>query len=103
MTWPLLITLATIVFINRYIFLEPNTPVRIPKILHEALDYSAPCLLTAICGPIILMNGDTLRNFPENPYFWGAITTVLVAIYVRQMVTAVLISLLIFYTLVYLI
>ncbi len=71
MTWALLLTLAAIVFVNRYVFLDPNTPVKMPQVFHDALRYSAPCLLTAICGPIILMENDIVRAFPGNPYFLG--------------------------------
>lgn len=101
MSWTLLLALAAIVFANRYVFLEPRLPVRIPKLLHDALKYSAPCLLTAICGPIILMDNGVLRSFPDNPYLWGSLCTVVIAFFIRQMVVAVLASLLVFYALVF--
>lgn len=101
MTWALLLTLAAVVFVNRYVFLDPNTPVKMPQVFHDALRYSAPCLLTAICGPIILMENGIVRAFPGNPYFLGAICAVVIAILVRQMVVSVLASLLVFYMLVY--
>lgn len=101
MTWALLLTLAAVVFVNRYVFLDPNTPVKLPQVFHDALRYSAPCLLTAICGPIILMENGIVRAFPGNPYFLGAICAVVIAIFVRQMVVSVLASLLVFYMLVY--
>nr|UKE85018.1 AzlD domain-containing protein [Pectobacterium sp. PL152] len=66
---------------NRYIFLEPAVPVKIPVLLHRALKYSAPCLLTAICGPIILMDHGVIRAFPDNPYFLGAIVSVVISFY----------------------
>jgi branched-subunit amino acid transport protein len=99
MIWILLLALAAIVFANRYVFLEPRLPVRIPKLLHDALKYSAPCLLTAICGPILLMDKGVLRPFPGNPYVWGALCAVVIALYVRKTVVAVLASLLVFYAL----
>lgn len=101
MTWALLLTLAAVVFVNRYVFLDPNTPVKMPQVFHDALRYSAPCLLTAICGPIILMENGIVRAFPGNPYFLGAICAVVIAIFIRQMVVSVLTSLLVFYVLVY--
>jgi branched-subunit amino acid transport protein len=99
MSWLLLLALATIVFVNRYVFLEPRLPVRIPKLLHDALKYSAPCLLTAICGPIILMDKGELRAFPDNPYLLGTIFAVVIAFSIRKMVVAVISSLLVFYAL----
>lgn len=89
--------LGCLVFVNRYLFLEPRLPVPIPKLLQEALKYSPACLLTAICGPIILMEEGALRAFPDNPY----LCAIVIAALVRHMVVAVLLSLLLFYALVY--
>ncbi|XYQ54205.1 AzlD domain-containing protein [Pectobacterium carotovorum] len=97
MSWLLIFVLAGIVFFNRYIFLEPVVPVKIPVLLHRALKYSAPCLLTAICGPIILMDHGVIRAFPDNPYFLGAIVSVVISFFIRNIVVAVLLSMLAFY------
>lgn len=97
MSWILIITLAAIVFFNRYLFLDPNVPLKIPGIINKALKYSAPCLLTAICGPIILMDHGVVREFPLNPYFLGAIFSVIASLLIRHIVSAVLVSLGIFY------
>ncbi|MDF0533416.1 AzlD domain-containing protein [Shewanella sp. A32] len=99
MSWLLLLTLAVIVFFNRYLFLEPKLPLRIPKLVREALSYSAPCLLIAICAPVILVDHGTLRPLPDNPYLWGAIIAVVIAYVVRHMLSAVALSLLAFYLL----
>ncbi|WP_375056569.1 AzlD domain-containing protein [Zobellella sp. DQSA1] len=100
MSWTLIFTLAGIVFINRYVFLEPRVPVRMPRLVHEALQYSAPCLLTAICGPIMLMENETIRSFPDNPYLWGGILSVIISLFIKNMIFAVSISLFTFYLLV---
>ncbi|TKY83424.1 AzlD domain-containing protein [Pectobacterium polonicum] len=97
MSWLLIFVLAGIVFFNRYIFLEPAVPVKIPVLLHRALKYSAPCLLTAICGPIILMEHGVIRTFPDNPYFLGAIVSIVISFFIRNIVAAVLLSMLAFY------
>jgi len=97
MSWLLILTLAAIVFFNRYIFLEPNIPLKIPPLINKALKYSAPCLLTAICGPIILMDHGIIREFPNNPYFLGAIFSVIISLLIRNIVVAVLLSLAVFY------
>ncbi|MEL4887484.1 AzlD domain-containing protein [Pectobacterium betavasculorum] len=97
MSWLLIFVLSGIVFFNRYIFLEPAVPVRIPVLLHRALKYSAPCLLTAICGPIILMDNGIIRAFPDNPYFLGAIVSIVISFFIRNIVIAVLLSMLAFY------
>lgn len=102
MNWMLLLALTAIVFLNRYIFLEPLISVRIPMLLKEALKYSPSCLLTAICGPIILMEDGMLRSFPDNPYLWGGLCAIIISALVRKMFLSVLLSLLLFYTIVFL-
>lgn len=99
MSWLLLLSLAGLVFFNRYLFLEPRVPVRLPALLRQALNYSAPCLLTAICGPILLLHDGTLRNLPDNPYLLGAAVGVIIAAWVRNMILSVLLILLAFYLL----
>ncbi|MEZ6969039.1 AzlD domain-containing protein [Aeromonas sp. S11(2024)] len=101
MSWFLILALATIVFCNRYIFLEPNVPLKIPNFVNRALKYSAPCLMTAICGPIILMEHGTIREFPNNPYFLGALISIVISFYIKNIVSAVLLSLAAFYTINY--
>ncbi|MBP6345601.1 AzlD domain-containing protein [Neisseriaceae bacterium CLB008] len=100
MTWGLLLLLAFIVFVNRYVFLEPKMPVRLPALFNEALTYSAPCLLTAICGPII-MGSTGLAGLPSNPYVYGALVSVVLAYKIKRMVVAVLLSLILFYVIYY--
>ncbi|MGL4354590.1 MAG: AzlD domain-containing protein [Aeromonas popoffii] len=101
MSWFLILALATIVFFNRYIFLEPNVPLKIPNLINRALKYSAPCLMTAICGPIILMEHGAIREFPNNPYFLGALISIVISFYIKNIVSAVLLSLAAFYTINY--
>ncbi|EOM2725302.1 AzlD domain-containing protein, partial [Acinetobacter baumannii] len=53
MSWLMILGLAAIVFFNRYYFLEPNVKVKLPVLMNKMLNYSAPCLLSAICIPVI--------------------------------------------------
>lgn len=99
MSWSLLLALAGLVFLNRYLFLEPQVPVKLPPLVREALKYSAPCLLTALCGPVILLHDGELRPFPANPYLWGALGCVPIALWVRSTLLAVAGSLTLFYAL----
>ncbi|WP_237385827.1 AzlD domain-containing protein [Xenorhabdus sp. Sc-CR9] len=99
MSWALIFILGGIIFLNRYIFLEPKMPVKLPGFINEALKYSAPCLLIAICGPIILMENGELRGFTNNPYLWGALLTALFAFFIRNLVICVILSLMVFYIL----
>lgn len=97
MSWFLLLTLALVVFFNRYIFLEPRLPLRLPAVFTRSLKYAAPCLLTAICGPLIVANNGALRSFPDNPYFWGTVFSVIFALFIRNTVVSVVFSMVMFY------
>lgn len=99
MSGGLLVALAAIVFLNRYLFLEPRLPIRLPALVRQSLKYSAPCLLTAICGPIILLDQSGLRAFPDNAYLWGAVFSALFAFFVPNRVLAITLSMVIFYIL----
>ena len=100
MIWLLIFSLAGIVFFNRYVLLEPRLPIRLPSVVRQALQYSAPCLLTAICGPILL--GDSgLSGLVSNPYTYAAIFSIGCALVIKNMLLSVLVSLAGFYTLLY--
>ena len=68
MSWLMILGLAAIVFFNRYYFLEPSVKVKLPILMNKMLNYSAPCLLTAICIPVIFFEGNELRGFLDNPF-----------------------------------
>ncbi|ENG4183645.1 AzlD domain-containing protein [Providencia rettgeri] len=101
MIWLLIISLTAIVFTLRYIFLIPQLPIRLPLVVRQALSYSAPCLLTAICAPVILLENHEIRSFPDNPYFWGALFCVVVASVLKNMLLTVGLTLVFFYSLIY--
>ncbi|MEX9947163.1 MULTISPECIES: AzlD domain-containing protein [Providencia] len=101
MIWILIISLTAVVFSLRYIFLIPQLPIRLPLIVRQALSYSAPCLLTAICAPVILLENHELRSFPDNPYLWGALFCVVAAFLLKNMLVTVGLTLVFFYGLIY--
>ncbi|HHR6080375.1 TPA: AzlD domain-containing protein [Providencia alcalifaciens] len=101
MIWILIISLTAVVFSLRYIFLIPQLPIRLPLIVRQALSYSAPCLLTAICAPVILLENHELRSFPDNPYLWGALFCVVAASLLKNMLVTVGLTLVFFYGLIY--
>ena len=102
MSWLFLLLLACIVFFNRYIFLEPRFPIKIPDWFERALHYSAPCILSSICIPIILIDGESFRNSMLNPYFIATLLTIVAAYLIRHTLLTILMSLSSFYFLVYL-
>lgn len=66
------------------------------------LQYSAPCLLTAICAPIVFFDGQQLRNLPLDAYFLTAIICVFLALISQKILVNLGLSLLCFYGLFYL-
>ena len=97
MTWTYIFILAAIVFFNRYLFLEPRVDIKFPHFFEKMLKYSAPCLLTAICAPIIFYQDDTFRAFANNPYLYGAIFCVLMILWLKKMLLSIILSLVFFY------
>ena len=97
MTWTYILILAAIVFFNRYLFLEPKVDVKFPHFFEKMLKYSAPCLLTAICAPIIFYQDDTFRAFANNPYLYGAIFCVLMILWLKKTLLSIILSLVFFY------
>lgn len=97
MTWTYIFILAAIIFFNRYLFLEPKVDVKFPHFFEKMLKYSAPCLLTAICAPIIFYQDDVFRTFPNNPYLYGAIFCVLIILWLKKTLLSIILSLVFFY------
>lgn len=97
MTWTYIFILAAIVFFNRYLFLEPKVDVKFPHFFEKMLKYSAPCLLTAICAPIIFYQDDAFRVFANNPYLYGAIFCVLMILWLKKTLLSIILSLVFFY------
>ena len=97
MTWTYILILAAIVFFNRYLFLEPKVDVKFPHFFEKMLKYSAPCLLTAICAPIIFYQDDAFRAFANNPYLYGAIFCALMILWLKKTLLSIILSLVFFY------
>lgn len=97
MSWFMILGLAAIVFFNRYYFLEPTVKIKLPLIMNKMLNYSAPCLLTAICIPVVFFEGDNLKGIIDNPYIYGAIFCIVIALYLKKVLLSVIASLVFFY------
>ena len=76
MYWLLIILMALTVFASRYLFLEPRLPLKINNTALRLLSYSAPAVLAAVIGPLILIDHDQLNLDPLNPYLLGALAAV---------------------------
>lgn len=68
-----ILAMAALVFISRYLFLEPKLPVRLRPSLQRLLAYSGPAVLTAIWAPIVFTHDKLLWLECSNPYIWAAL------------------------------
>ncbi len=98
--WLVILLLSLILFANRYLLLEPRLPLRIPMVLQQALSYSAPCLLSSICAPIILQGG-SLGSLSSSPYLYATLLSIGCAYFIKNMLLSVLASLSGFYLLLF--
>ncbi len=97
MIWTTLILMAAIVFISRYLFLEPRLPIRLgPRVLHF-LHYTGPAALTAIWAPIVFHREGSLDLGLDNPYLIAAVFAALLAITTRNVLLTTLLSMALFF------
>lgn len=77
MTFVSILAMAALVFISRYLFLEPRLPLRLNDKAQRLLAYSSPAVLTAIWAPIVFVREDTLALKLDNPYLLSALLAAL--------------------------
>lgn len=89
--------MGLIVFLNRYLFIEPRLPVRLNRSAREFLGFAVPGMLTAICGPNIFLADHTLNLSPSNPYLLAGLSAVALMYWTRSVLITVLLSMALFY------
>jgi len=97
MIWLTLSLMALIIFVSRYLFLEPRLPVKLNEKTLQFLSYAAPAVLTAIAAPIVLVHEHTLQLSLQNNYLIGAVIACLLAYFTRNTLLTVLVSMSIFF------
>jgi branched-subunit amino acid transport protein len=60
-TFITILVLTLVVFLSRYLFLEPKIPLRLTHGMQRFLSYSAPAMLSVIWGPIVFLPHGELR------------------------------------------
>ncbi|WED23560.1 AzlD domain-containing protein [Vibrio sp. JC009] len=71
-----ILAMTAIVFLSRYLFLEPRVPLKLNGQALRFLSYSSPCVLTAIWSPIVFAPHGQLTLLSYNPYLLAAIAAV---------------------------
>ncbi len=99
MSWTTLLLMASLVFISRYLFLEPRLPIHLgPKVLHF-LHYTGAAVLTAIWAPIVFNQKGELALELNNPYLAAAIVASILAIWTRNVLLTTVLSMALFFIL----
>lgn len=68
-----ILAMTAVVFLSRYLFLEPKLPIKLGVRTQRLLAYSSPAVLTAIWGPIVFLPEGELMLSSDNAYLWAAL------------------------------
>ncbi|WP_277961250.1 AzlD domain-containing protein [Pseudomonas sp. RIT-To-2] len=99
MIWVVIIGMGTLVFLNRYVFLEPRLPVRLGSNVRQFLGFAVPGMLTAICGPIVFMPDRQLNLHLDNPYLISSAVAVGLVLFTRNTLLSMGLSMAFFFLL----
>ena len=94
--WLLIFAVAGIVFLSRFILLEPWLPIHLNDKAKKILRYSAPAVLSAIAAPIIFINQGVVNANYDNPYLIAAVIVAAVAYIMRSLLAAITLGTLVF-------
>jgi len=92
MVWAVIFGMGLLVFLNRYVFLEPRLPLRLSSNARQFLGFAVPGMLTAICGPIVFMPDHELNLHWSNPYLLSSLVAIALVIYTRNTLLSMLLS-----------
>lgn len=82
--------MALVTFSIRYVLLPLSGRIRFSKGMQRALGYVPPSVLTAIIAPAALIpDGQTLFVSWGNPYGVGAVATILIAWFSKNLLTTI--------------
>lgn len=102
MSWTLIFAIAALVFFNRYFFLEPRVSLKLPYFIQRMLHYAAPCLLSAICIPVIFFDTEQqMRPLSGNIYAYAALATGIFYCTTRKVLFSSILGFIVFYALYY--
>ncbi|WP_234496832.1 AzlD domain-containing protein [Vibrio maritimus] len=96
MTYLVILVLTAIVFLSRYLFLEPKVPLRISSGAQRFLAYASPAVLTAIWGPIVFLPHGELVLSDNLPYLLAATFAIILARIIKDVLVTTIVSILVF-------
>ena len=92
MKWCLLISMATITFMNRYAFFSPRFKLTIGPTLQSLLKYTAPAVLTALWAPIIFIRDSHLNIEINNAYFLAGLFAIVISALIKKPLPTVILA-----------
>ncbi|OEF23496.1 AzlD domain-containing protein [Vibrio rumoiensis] len=87
-----ILAMTTVVFLSRYLFLEPKLPLKLNPTFQRILSYSSPAVLTAIWAPIVFVHDDKLALSFHNPYLIAAVLAAAVAWKTKNVIATTVLS-----------
>ncbi|WP_153916174.1 AzlD domain-containing protein [Shewanella sp. TC10] len=99
MTWLIISSMAAVVFISRYLLLEPKLPLKLSDKTLTFLSYSAPAVLTAILAPIVFVPEGQLNLTFDNTYLVCGVVATLLAYFTRNTLLTTVLSIGLFFIL----
>ncbi len=91
-----ILAMTCLVFLSRYIFLEPRLPLRLSPAVQRLLSYSSPAVLTAIWAPIVFTHDESLNIHLQNPYLWAAALAGIIAWKTKNVLLTTVVSMAVF-------
>jgi len=87
-----ILAMTFVVFLSRYLFLEPKVPLKLNHHAQGLLSYSGPVVLTALWAPIVFVPNNTLSLTLANPYLLAGLATALLIWKTRNVLLSILLS-----------
>ncbi|CCN80952.1 putative branched-chain amino acid transport [Vibrio nigripulchritudo SFn27] len=87
-----ILAMTVVVFLSRYLFLEPRLPLRLNHQFQRLLSYASPAVLTAILAPIVFVPEGELHISPTSPYVLAALLSCFVAWKTKNVLTTTLVG-----------
>lgn len=97
MIWLMIILMTLVIFVSRYLFLEPKIPVRLSKNAQQFLSYSAPAVMTAIFAPLVFIREGQLSISIDNPYLTCALVATALAYLTKNTLLTTILSMALFF------
>ena len=95
--WLLIGLMALVTFSIRYALYARANAISLPPKLERALKFSAPCVLTAIWVPAVLMPKGELDPTFSNPYLVGGLVAIIIGLWKKNTLLTIAVSMTCFF------